>query len=266
MAVLLSTMHVKRIALVATLLAMPSCSEKAHSLNEVRKTATFCVLEQLMDTLDKETLVIFDLDNTIWRGKTYLDPKIRQERDDFLQSLANAASTPAKKSILEKKFYAQKRELVEPEIVDLIKQMQAKGVKIIALTGGQKRKDPLGIIRDYPRYHIAMLNNLGIDLKGSFPNLEKHEFFTLGKTGEAPLFEDGILFGSRRPKGVVLEAFLSFAGWEPNRIIVFDNDERMVNDFAATTKKLRIPSIIYECTRARSMAPFDIERFKRELQ
>lgn len=257
----------KKNVLVSTiLLVLASCGEHHQISHEIIVTDTVASLEPLLQNLDKNTLVIFDLDNTIWRGKTYMPSIIRAEYEHYLQSLAQDATTPDAKSALEKKLYACKRELVESEVVAIIQKMQAKKAKVIALTGGNKRTDPLGIIQDYPAYFIAMLNNLSIDFSTSFPLLPRHEFLTLGKSGEAPLFQDGVLFGSRRPKGIVLEAFLNQVQWRPSRIIVFDNDRRMVNYFDETAKKLAIPSVIFEYTGARIMRPFDINAFKQQFQ
>lgn len=147
------------------------------------------VVAQLQNA-DAETLVIFDMDNTLFiiaNNKTVTD--------------------------LNKKLTLL---LVEKEMIEVIKNLQERNIKVMALTA-------VGASRELRRWRVRNLNQIGLDFSTSF-DLQEAEFYKLPYCRNIhSAFYQGVLCTAHNPKGSVLIAFLSMIGWRPAKVIFFDD-------------------------------------------
>jgi hypothetical protein len=117
--------------------------------------------------------------------------------------------------------------LIEPRIVHIIKDLQKRNIKIIALTSSS-----LGKFGEMVRSTICYesLKALGIDFSSSFALDSEVRFLPTGTCDEAfQAFYKGIFFTCRNAKGDALRSFLLYIyetfKWLPDNIIFFDDHQ-----------------------------------------
>jgi hypothetical protein len=129
--------------------------------------------------------------------------------------------------------------LVDNQTPNLIRTLQNKNIKVIALTmclAGQYFFIPqLEINR------LQELKTFGFDFKQAFPHLNRYEFHQLSHKNRHPLYQDGVLFTAGYDKGNVLLAFLKKIAWKPSRIIFVDNKKKNILSVMSAAEKLKTP-------------------------
>lgn len=184
---------------------------------------------EILDSADKNSLVIFDIDETL----TYPAGTIRQkwfwgkrppESQDFFNKLdkhiresSDAGSAERIMSII---YLAEESRTVELQTLNIIRKLQKRGVKIIALTASSTRS--VGKIPSMPAWRFDKLKTVGIDFSASFDEKEM-PLTKIMTRGRKPLFYKGILITDGGLKGPVLGAFLDAVHFKPNKIIFFDD-------------------------------------------
>lgn len=172
-------------------------------------------VKEMLPHLDKKTLIVFDLDNTVFECAHSLGT------DQWFCHYANQlqskglAPTHASEQALalwtEVQQMAQLR-LVESETAYLIHSLQRNQYPVIALT-----------TRGEQVAHVTKkwLKELGINMQATAPTTDP---FTMQIDGKTVVYSDGILFTAAAHKGQVLWAFLEKADYHPDKI-VFINDK-----------------------------------------
>ena len=203
---------------------------------------------------DQKTLVVFDVDETLLCYYTvglfivYDLEAIPAEDKQYSLTMKDKHASYINKvgreqaNALFNSFYLTKSsgQLVEPDLSKTIYNLQARGVKAIALTalpGGQFGSVDCGRTL---RYDI--LKSHGIDFRSSF-NSEFLVFDNLNAYNkEYPMYYKGILFANyRNNKGVVLSAFFDRIGWTPKKVLFFDDNIERVREVCKEMKNRSIP-------------------------
>lgn len=206
----------KRYTIVLLIVLTSACSQDRWNIIEINS------LSQALGTLhylNNKSLVLFDIDKTL----------VTKNRGYDLDS-------PLVKA-------------VEPITAQVIKEMQERGIKVMALTRGTNPIIPIqyktgkhGIIESAQDWRYAKLLLIGIDFSTSFP-VGKIVFQQLpilrGKTH--PMFYKGILFSAGNDKGVVLGTFLDYIQWKPSKIVFFDDKKEHLDTVGTEMKKRNIP-------------------------
>lgn len=208
-----------------------------HSIRSYNEVA------HIVAAADTHTLVIFDVDNTlIVPANKLFWSTIEKEHAAWIRQMYAAVFKRAKKSF---DFYSDKlREkekymLIEPFIADSIKELQQRGVKVIALTALNTGSD--GPIESLPVWRFKQLQELGIDFeKANIPDMHFPEL------PHQPVFYKGILCSTDLPKGVVLAAFLDRIRWKPSRVIFFDDRMTSLLSVKQALKQRNISFLGYE--------------------
>ncbi len=240
--------------LLAITLLLPSCTWFS---SDIQKIDSLAQAEQELNKATPNTLVVFDMDQTLmnpteqlfevmFRPITEFDladrtflmhlrkkyPEVAQGHDStrriqFLSALfAKMAFTP-----------------VEKITVPLISALQARGVKVIALTS--INTGTFGSIKSMQEWRLCNLHQLGLDFSTSFVQQEI-EFTNLPKEyGFYPVFYHGIICAALNLKGPMLAAFLECIDWRPTNILFFDDHKEQCESVAHEMKKLGIPTISY---------------------
>jgi len=232
---MIKTMIKKSIGLVLSLtFALFTASNCA-----IRPIERIKQLKPLLATFTEDDLVVLDVDYVIMEPETFLKllyvktPPCAEKDKSWLKgfyadfysycaSLSRDEYVDLNNYILARVVY----ELVEPEIALIIRELQSRGVRVLALTSAKagKQETYLGghreIILEELRYQI--LSKLGVTFDISFSGIDP---FYLPKSeggSIAPYFYKGILF-ARENKGDALKAFCEYMQWRPKKIVFVDD-------------------------------------------
>ncbi len=182
--------------------------------------------------LEKDTLYVFDLDNTLIETAQHLgsDQWFSHHLDHCLKTEglsvdeAIAKLVPVYSQILDR----TEMQLVEPIIADLLAKMQKQNVPMIGLT---KRSPALS------ERTLEQIAPLHID----FSKTSLVEGDLVFKELKGTLFKNGIIFtGNGIDKGPALNAYLKKLKKLPNRIVVIDDKLSHIENIEAAVEKLGI--------------------------
>ena len=211
----------------------------------VQEITTIKQVQSELDQADKDTLIIFDVDDTLtykasnilfqkWFRKTEVGKKFW----DQLIKHGEAQEDPlaCQLHVLHKRMVDNVDQLIEPGVVDLIKTLQDRGLTVIALThcitgfvGG--------VLMQKLRYEKLL--EVGIDFSSSFeqqdvcltnltsnrPSRSYKGILLTSDTNRHPWFYKGILFTDTFAKGPVLGEFLDVMQLKPKKVIMLDDNE-----------------------------------------
>lgn len=188
---------------------------------------------------DETTLVIFDVDNVlIVPQDPYLQPKARVQFSNIYKELTKVLDEEHMFLFHHIVAIKNKSQLVEPDILNIIQELQQYNVKIIALTGA-KTGAVANIIPDVPSWRYNSLKNFGIDFSNTFPKKAQFKELKGDDVGNYPSFEYGIVYsyGSMNSKGDVLKCAIKELNWLPKRIIFVDDRLEHINSVYSFLKQ-----------------------------
>ncbi|MCP5369953.1 MAG: DUF2608 domain-containing protein [Rickettsiaceae bacterium] len=173
------------------------------------------------ENLGPNDLVSFDVKNVLFVPEDLIyNPAYKEEMKKYWQQLEQELGKEETDLLNSIMLLSYKSVLVDNNMPSVIKALQAKKIKVIALTSGHTGQ--FCHIESLEALRIKRLKELDIDFSTSFPNLGTIEL--LGKNGEISfIFSEGVLFASRSPKGEVIEIFLDKINFHPRKIIHVDN-------------------------------------------
>ncbi len=188
------------------------------------------------DYLDGETLVAFDLDDTLINsdsGMFYLLYRKLEDfattHTDFIKKLRQSFNQldPEKNMAEYYNIFASavfsKTEFIPTEniTIETIKNLQAKNLKVIGLTASNAGK--YGFVENMQIWRDSLLKKIGLDFSSSF-NIQEIEFDNLKKVfGFYPVYYKGVLSAARNPKSKVLIEFFNRINWRPKKLIFVDD-------------------------------------------
>lgn len=203
---------------------------------KIIQTSNLVPMEQALQTIDESTLVIFDVDDVLTIPQ---DEILLKHNKHFLEKMEKQIEGRVGKNNAEKLWslilMQRQTEPVDSKMISILSNLQSQGIKVLALTNCGT--GPYGHILHIEDWRITELETLGYHFKNSWPHLKSHFFNHLAPKNPSrlPLFKDGIIFTADLPKGVVLKAFLDYAGFYPKKIIFIDDKEKhlkSVEDYA----------------------------------
>ncbi|KKP22564.1 MAG: hypothetical protein SZ59_C0005G0029 [candidate division TM6 bacterium GW2011_GWF2_28_16] len=187
------------------------------------KINSYSQVKELFDHCDKNSLIIFDIDDTLitsqdafandvlfpWYFKIIAGikyPKIifDKEKIEYIASIVVQNSV---------------RYVFDPDIVNIIKNLQNKNIPVIALS--YMKAGTVGIIKNLPEWRANMLNNLDINFTSKYPDIIFKKLPQ--KYNNYPCLYKGILCTNEESKGLTLGAFLDCYNLNPDKIIFFDD-------------------------------------------
>lgn len=182
--------------------------------------------EEVLKTIDQQSLVLFDVDETLLLPKDLiLNPYVREAWNQYAkETIENPEIVPYGKyddqyflgQVLSKIEY----KVVDPKVVEVIRSLQRRNIKTIAFT--RMPVGPLGIIPSMKDWRIEHLKRHQFDFSGAFPHFQEVKINVLC-TGIPSLFKRGMLCANKQDKGPVLTAFLDAIRWKPSQVIFIDN-------------------------------------------
>lgn len=201
---------------------------------------TIASMQEIQKHIDKDTLVLLDLDHTVFEGKEY-----GYGHGNWFYDQVEEGKTLGyePKAVVARLFphwlHSQQNtqvKAVEAITPTVIKELQDKGIKVMGLTS---RQLPLADIT------LKQLSSIGIDFEASsFPVV------SIDKTFSSPtLMKKGVIFCSDyNDKGAVLQAYLQKMQVTPQKVVFVDdglrNIESVIKSFAG--KPVEVAGFYYQ--------------------
>lgn len=186
-----------------------------------------------------QTLVIFDVDYTL----IYFPDIAFEEYKVFLQTQPGFDLEDLESLVL----HDERCIITDTMIVDVIHDLQGKGIEVIACTGFKGPSH--GVIKDSVTWRHAVLTSFGIDFSPAFSDRS-------GTYLRNALFAKGIIYSGRQAKGESIGLFLDLIKWTPKRIVFIDDNLKYMYTVQDLCKKRNIPFEGYHYIGAKS-APLD---------
>lgn len=215
--------------------------------------------------LCRNDLVIFDVDDVLIRKKDII---LNSIHIDYNYKLANDLlarhSKEDTEQILSNVLQSAKNELIDPNIVKIIKIIQTKNIKVLALTSILTGK--FGHISSLEDWDIDRLSHYDINFNKSWEKVPYQKFTNLTpkESGRYPAFKNGIVFTAGMPKGDVLKQFLLYANFKPIKIIFIDDKLQNLKSVEAFCLQENISFIGFEyiASKNKSQPKLNVERAK----
>lgn len=183
-------------------------------------------ITDILPYVEQDTLVIFDLDDTIFRTPSMLgndawfnyqvETKVQQ---GFSYNQATQETLPLYMIIQ----YFSQLEIVDPKTPAFIADLQNKNIKVMALSARS-----IGLM-ETTKYELL---NLGVFFAKNPPATSE---FSLGITHKA-YYSDGILFGANNNKGTLLLQFFDDIQYHPNKVVFVDDKRSHLEAIESATQ------------------------------
>ncbi len=216
------------------ILSLPSCWHHTPESKIVESDAITSVYQYIKpEEYNRDTLVIFDIDNTLATQPTDLDSDHWVDAMMKKKMLEGLSSQDALLAILPAYWQIQHHTWlvpIEPETVGTLKTLQEKGVTVIALTA-----------RDIFILHrtLEQLERLGINFSRNSPQKAMEPYGMSRPT----TYLEGILFVCGRDKGKSLLHWLNQMNYKPSKIIFVDDKLKNIHSVEQALKKENYPFI-----------------------
>jgi hypothetical protein len=232
--------------LLSLMLLFSSCTLFKQEFIEI---TSITQAEDVLYKADQNTLVVFDIDQTLIDPATkfgqprYQHDKIFQKyREELERYLAERRKIdPFYGEIFESKIWQSSFELVEPKALDIIKNLQARDIKIVALTSTQPGR--FGIVDRMDIERFRNLKSVGIDFSTSFKDQSVELTGLKTYRGNYPTYYKGIIcpaLNAGNTKGTALTAFFDAIKWMPKKVVFFDDSK---DNVISVVKEMRTHAI-----------------------
>jgi hypothetical protein len=210
----------------------------------LKKVDSFDPIIKELNKADPDTLVVFDVDYVLIVPKDLIArPASRELRHTLFPKIEQEVGQDKFKYLSSIMRSQGVGELVDDRLPGLIKELQDRSVKVIALTA--QGYGPFGVIKDEGTLRVEELKKLDLDFSQSFPSLERFTLNIPSPKDQLPLYRDGIIFTDRSSKGEALIAFLQRVKWTPKQIIVIDDGRQHLEHIQEALKANHLNGLLF---------------------
>ena len=210
----------------------------------IQKIYNFAPVIKMLKLSNKDTLVIFDVDDVLIRPGS--DDDFKHPCRTLLWQEIKRRSTPNKIEFLHSSILsATKQYLTDPQIIDIFNYLKSQNIPTVALTA--MGTGNFGIIEKMEDIRVNELNDLGISFlpltpirdELLVPELENtHIVFPYCKG--TPMLKYGIIFTAGVDKRVVLEYMFNKYNYYPKNIIFVDDCIKNLESLETLNTKLNL--------------------------
>lgn len=209
----------------------------------------FDKLQEILNQADKDSLVAFDVDETL----VYPDDALsrmcgKRVRDEAWKEMSASLSPEEVLNFFSIVANKQNFYLINEKSPELVQKLKDKGVKVIALTAILTGK--VGKIPSMEDWRLAHLKELGFDFSNAYPDYPNTEFVALKVKEFTPTYKKGMIASARTPKGEVLAAFVDRLNTKPKHIYFIDDSVKQAYSVDSEMKKVGIPTTVIRYTAA----------------
>lgn len=218
---------------------------------EIIKTNDTKIIEQTLQSVDRDTIVIFDVDDVLMHAD---DQILKSKNADACKPLVKKLKQQVGKDKIQDVtsiiLLTRKNSPVDPRMISVIENLQKSGIKVLALTNCATGK--FGLIPNTENWRIAELHKHGYYFDKSWQNLKDINLKSLMKvTNDAnPIYKAGIVFVDQTgEKGPALDAFLTYSATKPKKIIFIDDKSKNLVSVEEFAKQHNIAFVGIEYTK-----------------
>ena len=237
--------NIFRFITVCLLFIITACSEESRIIS----TSDSFFIEKELKKADEETLVIFDINDVLFESRELL---FKEQNSDLLKEVLNEDSKIP--PILFSVVVQGPIVYVDKNFVRIIRNLQNKNVKVIALTNGLVGS--YGYVKSMEGLLIQQLHNLNYHLEKSWPNLKNAQIYITKSKDRKILFAEGIVFAnkliSKATKGESLLAFFKYSGFYPKKVVFIDDKLKNLKSVSSVLEKEGIEFVGFEYTKTRN--------------
>ncbi len=231
------------------------------SFADILRTSDFRYIQNQILREDRNSLIIFDIDDVLlWPVDQILKLHNRQYLTGRARVLGQRIASLAVQDLSSIVLLQHESRLVDPRMVSLIKRVQARGIKVLALTNCYT--GPFGRMESLETWRIKKLKEFGYHFDRSW-SLEDKLFVELeSKTSkQSPMFKRGVVFVGSSSKGDALNVFLQYVDFKPKKIIFIDDQRKNLESVEMIADRLGIQFIGIEYVAAQDskMEPLNEE-------
>jgi hypothetical protein len=228
-------------------IAMLAGSLEAHlepPLPQILSTSDWDVIEKLVEEADKDTLVLWDVDQTLLTpNDAILKPKWEKRLDQWLGGKKFIVDESGKtRYVFREILMSAPHSLLEERSVSFIQSLQIREIPTIAFSAAPGGK--IGKIDSFVDWRIDELNRFGFDFSSSFAGVETLQLPKDADIEYPPIYKSGVLITSLHDKGPVLLNFFKKLNWTPKKVIFIDdqmgNIESVVQSLEGVTEAIGI--------------------------
>lgn len=222
------------------------------SVAHIITTNNFATIKNNIATANLNTLVIFDIDEVLLQPQDQiLNIKNSTQLQNMFYSIRPKLTAPQIQELDSLIMLQRQVEPVDSRFIDLIKKLQTKQIRVLALT--QCSTGSLGKVPNLENWRIKELKKLGYHFDKSWQDIKTKYFNTLKSTVDlkrTPAFKQGIIFSCGVPKGDTLKAFLDYINLVPKNIIFIDDKIKNIASIEQFTKQNNIAFLGIHYTKA----------------
>lgn len=235
---------------ICLLFVLVACSEQSR----IFSTSDSSFIEEELKEADKNTLVIFDINDVLFEQKELL---FKKQNSTLLKNLLKEMSanmSNEEEQTLYSVVVQRPVVYVDENFVRIIHDFQNKNVKVIALTNGLV--GTYGYVKSMDRLLIQQLRDLDYHLEKSWLDLKNAQIYMTKSKDRKILFAEGIVFAnkmiSKASKGESLLAFFKYADFYPKKVIFIDDKLKNLKSVSNILEKQGVEFIGFEYTKAKN--------------
>lgn len=228
------------------------------SSSQILSTDNLDLIEKLIETIDQDTLVLFDVDQTlITPNDSILKPKHDKLLDELMGGKKFITDESGKtRYIFREILMHAPHSLVDKKSPALVQKLQTKGVPVIAFSAAPGGK--IGRVDSFVDWRIRELQHFGFDFRPAFPNIQTLELPKDADLEFPPIYKSGVLITSLHDKGPVLLNFFKESHWTPKKVIFIDDQMSNIRSVIGSLEgHVEILGIHYT---GASLTPCELER------
>lgn len=205
--------------LLCSLCYFQSAFAETVSIQDVKELAT------VLKKAPADALVIFDVDEVLVYPENIVQLQVASSFfEGTMDNIEKRLGKPTRDLLHSILLLQSKWQLTDPEIPQLIQDLQLQKIRMIALTAfrsGEMGKLPS--VEDWRSGHLKK-HNIDLSITAGMPkNYFEITQLTKIKEKDFPVYKDGIIYTNHYPKGEVLGAFLAQTNIQPKSIIFVDD-------------------------------------------
>lgn len=179
-------------------------------------------IKELLPKIDKNTLILINIDNTIITPKSKLFRYHNNPYINFIQDLYSFTGRDSSvNKIIAQLMEQRQMMLVENAWVDFINKTKQQGATVLGL---QEVTAPCNLIENYEGWLYTLLYGFNINFTNKINNKDVFRFDA--SDADAPIFYLGIIFTGSKSKVETLVDLFKILPQQPTKIIIFANNKR----------------------------------------